>query len=112
GGSKFVATDQPASATQMSVTGRLKPRQRSVRTGWMNISQVNWASASTTMIAIVAQAGGEKVRNTTSGICQTAGKPTKQLSVDFIRTSAKYITPVSAISSAAARPQPGGSRPV
>ena len=41
------------------------------------------------MIPSVTQAGGSKVRNTSSGICQTAGKPTKQLSSAFIRTSAK-----------------------
>ena len=64
------------------------------------------------MIATVTQTGGSKVRNTRSGICQTAGKPTKQLSSAFIRTSAKYIAPVSAMKSAATSPTCQGRSPV
>ena len=56
----------------------------------------------------VTHGGGSKVRKTTSGICQTAGKPTKQLSSAFIRTSAKYIAPVSAMKSAEIDPQGDG----
>ena len=78
----------------------------------MNFSQVNCARPSTRMMPTVAQTGGSKVRNTMSGICQTAGKPTKQLSSAFIRTSAKYIAPVSAMKSAATRPMCQGSSPV
>ena len=82
-------TDQPARATQARQIGKSTRRQRSVRTGWMNFSQVNCPRPSNRMMRSVAQAGGSKTRNTTSGICQTAGKPTKQLSSAFIRTSAK-----------------------
>ena len=78
-----------ARITQTRQIGRFTLRQRTVLTGWMNLSQVNCASPSSTMLAAVTQTGGWKVRNTRSGICQTAGKPTKQLSSPFIRTSAK-----------------------
>ena len=103
---------QPPSTTQSRQTVRFTRRQRTVRTGWMNLSRVNCPTPSRTMIATVSQTGGSKVRKTKSGICQTAGKPTKQLSSAFIRTSAKYIAPVSATKSAARSPRCHGRSPV
>ena len=55
--------------------------------GWFVRALHKWGA--TLMIAAVIQTGGSKLRKTRSGICQTAGKPTKQLSSPFILTSAK-----------------------
>ena len=84
----ILASAQAGAETQLEEI-TVTARQRAVRTGWMNLSRVNIAAASTTTIPSVIQNVGWSAKITRATMFQHAGKPENDLSAVFIRVSAK-----------------------
>ena len=66
-------------------------RQRSVRTGWMNLIGRNIVTARTVTRTRHTAHPGSSAKSTRTSMFQQPGKPEKELSLVFIRVSAKYI---------------------
>src|SRR3989338_3572425 len=86
---KFIHAAQPAKITQANDIGRVTDRQRFVRVGWTNFSRRNIDTVSRITARRMTQGAGDMAKRTNTTIFQQAGKPEKDLSLVFMRVSAK-----------------------
>ena len=71
--------------------GRVTLRQRSVRTGWTNLTGTNIVIARKVTSTRLMYHGMLSAKITSTSMFQQPGKPEKELSFVFMRVSAKYI---------------------
>ncbi len=79
-------------------------RQRSVRTGCTNFSGRNIATARAVTSARMTQKFGSSAKTTSTTMFQQPGKPEKELSLVFIRVSAKYMALAKVMTMIATQP--------